>query len=332
MSLCLQSCHETPDYDNTLYGNFDALWEIVDTHYCFFEEKNIDWVKVGERYRSQIENTTTVLDLFQICSEMLNELQDGHINLSSRFDTSYYREWWTAYPQDFNLRTLQQNYLDFDWMTTSGMIYKMLDDNVAYLRYPSFSNMVGETSLDYVLHLLSPARGLIIDIRDNGGGALTNIETLVARFIDKEFTGGYIIHKTGPGHDDFSMPYPIVYKPAPKGRVKWNGPIVVLTNRSCYSAANSFASVMKELPEVTLVGARTGGGGGLPFSSELPIGWAVRFSACPLLNANKENIETGIDPSPGCEVHATAEELANGKDAILDFAISILKKKPLPEK
>ncbi len=40
--------------------------------------------------------------------------------------------------------------------------------------------------------------------------------------------------------------------------------------------------------------------------------------------------EDGIDPSPGCEIHCTPEELASGKDSILDFAIGMLKDKPLP--
>ena len=110
----------------------------------------------------------------------------------------------------------------------------------------------------------------------------------------------------------------------------WDGQIVVLTNRSCFSAANNFVSVMKDLPNVTIVGAKTGGGGGMPFTSELPIGWSIRFSACPILDAKGNVIENGIDPSPGCEVHAPAEELAKGKDAILDFAIDMLKDNPLP--
>ena len=138
------------------------------------------------------------------------------------------------------------------------------------------------------------------------------------------------MHKNGPGHNDFSEPYPLEYEPADSYHVKWNGPIVLLTNRSCFSAANSFVSVMKNLPNVTVVGARTGGGGGMPFTSELPVGWSIRFSACPILDAQKIVIETGIDPSPGCEVHAPEEELAEGKDAILDFAIELLRKEPLP--
>lgn len=331
VSAGLSACHSEPEYEDDIYGNFDALWDIVDRRYCFFEEKNLDWKEIGASYRAQITPETNSIQLFFICAAMLDELQDGHVNLSSRFNTSYYRKWWSDYPQDFNMRTIEEYYLEFNWLTTSGIMYKQLPGEIAYMYYPSFSTIISETSLDYILAILHNSRGLIIDIRDNGGGALTNIRTLVGRLIKEKITGGYIIHKTGPGHNDFSKPYPIEYEPAEKGRVMWDGPVVLLTNRSCYSAANDFTSVMKTLPNVTVAGARTGGGGGLPFSSELPNGWAVRFSACPLLDSSMQCTEFGIDPDEGCEVHSTDEDLAKGKDAILEFAIERLKDLPLPE-
>ncbi len=331
MATGFGSCHDEPDYSNDIYGNFDALWDIVDKRYCFFREKDLDWEEIGRTYRSQITPKTNSLELFFICAAMLDELKDGHVNLSSRYDTSYYRKWWTDYPQDFNMRTLEEYYLEFDWLSTSGIMYKQLPGEIAYIYFPSFATPVSDVALDYILAILHNSRGLIIDIRDNGGGMLTNVGTFVSRFINEKITGGYMIHKTGPGHSDFSEPYPIEYEPAKDYRVKWDGPIVLLTNRSCFSAANDFTAVMKSLPQVKVVGARTGGGGGLPFSSELPIGWAVRFSACPLMNSEMECTEFGIDPSPGCEVHAKEEDLALGKDAILDFAIEMLKDYPLPE-
>lgn len=324
----LSSCHDEPEYDNTLYGNFDALADIIDTHYCFFADKDINWKEITETYRSQINEETTGLDLFFICAAMLDELKDGHVNLSSKFNVSYYRNWWSDYPQNFSLRTLEEYYLEFNWLTTSGIIYKQLEGEYAYMYYPSFSTTISDSALDYVLALMANSRGLIIDIRDNGGGALTNINTLVGRFIDKKITGGYLIHKTGPGHNDFSEPYPMDFEPAEDGRVKWKGDIIVLTNRSCFSAANNFVSVMKELPNVTIVGAKTGGGGGLPFTSELPVGWSVRFSACPILDAKGNVIENGIDPD--IAVDAPEEELAQGYDAILEKAMELLKDNPLP--
>lgn len=328
--IIFAGCHDVPEYDNTVMGNFDALADIIDTRYCFFSDKDINWGEVTARYRKEITPEMNTFQLFFLCAQMLDELKDGHVNLSSRYSNSYYRNWWSDYPQDFNLRTLEQYYLDFNWLSTSGIMYKQLPGEIAYMYYPSFSGTISESSLDYIFAILANSRGLILDIRDNGGGNLTNINALVGRFIDHKILGGYIMHKTGPGHNDFSEPYPMEYSPAPKGRIQWFGPIVVLTNRSCFSAANNFVSVMKDLPNVTVVGARTGGGGGLPFTSELPVGWSIRFSACPILDAKGQQIENGIDPSPGCEVHASDEELALGKDAILDFAIDLLKDKPLP--
>lgn len=325
-SLLLVSCHEIEEYADDPYGNFDALWNAVDTRYCFFYEKSIDWKATGEAYRSRISPGMTVAEYFSLCSEMLAELKDGHVNLIAPFDISYYRKWWTDYPQDFNLRTLQQYYLDFDYRTTGGIIYKVLDGHIGYMRYASFSSPVGEGNLDYVLSAFRDCDALIIDIRDNGGGSLSNIRPLLSRFIDSETIGGYILHKTGPGHSDFSEPYPIKYSPAGQGHSLWKGPVALLVNRSTFSAANTFAAAMKVLPQVRLVGARTGGGGGMPFTSPMPNGWSVRFSACPITDSDGNSIENGIEPSEGCKVSASAEDLAAGYDAILDFAIAMFKK------
>ncbi|MCM1291256.1 MAG: S41 family peptidase [Prevotella sp.] len=330
--ILFSACHPHDEFEDDAYGNFDALWKIIDEHYCFFAEKDIDWNSVGKKYKDRIEPGITVNEYFNICSEMLNELQDGHVNLVSSFNQSYYRNWWTDYPQDFSLRTLQQYYLNFDYRTTSGIIYKVLDDNIGYLYYPSFSNTVGETNLDYILSWFQDCKALIIDVRNNGGGNMTNIDRYVARFIETPILGGYIRHKTGPGHSDFSEPYPIIYKPAPASRVHWYRPIAVLTNRSTYSAANDFVSVMKSLPNVTVIGAKSGGGGGLPFSYEIPIGWSVRLSTAPVSDANDLCIENGIEPSQGFALHSPEDELAKGKDAILDRALIYLSKFPNPEK
>lgn len=328
ITIILQSCHDQPEYNDDPYGNFDALADIVEQRYCFLNEKDLDWDYERERCRRHIKPNTNTVELFNICAALLNELKDGHVNLSSRFNTSYYRRWWTDYPQDFSMRCLQEYYLDFNYSTTSGMIYKMLPDSIGYIYYPSFSSNVSETGLDYILAFLYKAKGLIIDVRDNGGGNLTNVGKIAARFIDKKTIGGYISHKTGPGRDEFSKPYPVEYEPAdPEYHLKWDGNVAVLTNRSCFSAANDFVSVMKAIPNVYIVGARTGGGGGLPFSSELPNGWSVRFSACPMYDSEMNPTEDGILPSPGCEVHSPEEELAEGKDRILDFAIDLLLKK-----
>lgn len=323
----LSSCHKYEEFDNDAEGTFEALWNILDRRYCFFQEKELDWNEIHDRYKARLVKGITSDELFSLCSEMISELRDGHTNLISGFDIYYYSEWWNKYPKDFDWRTVEEYYLGFDYNVASGLIYKILPQNMGYIRYSSFSNVIGEGNLDYVLSYLAPCDGLIIDIRDNGGGELTNISKFISRFIHTPVTGGYISHKTGPGHNEFSQPYPFYYKPAAANRQVWNKPIVVLINRKCYSAANDFAAVMKRIPGVELIGSRTGGGGGLPFSADLPNGWKVRFSASVVYDADGQSIESGIDPTDGCEVHCSDEALANGSDEILDFAIKRLSNK-----
>ncbi|MBO4966368.1 MAG: S41 family peptidase [Muribaculaceae bacterium] len=325
LSLFGVACHKVESFENDYYGNFDALWTMVDEHYCFFEQKDVDWNEIRSRYRDRINPDMTVNEFFDLLSDMLAELKDGHVNLSSRFNTFYYREWWSNYPQDFSMRTLEQYYLDFDYRTTNGIIYKVLNGDIGYIYYPSFSYHVSDTSLDYILAWFKNCKGLIIDVRDNGGGNLTNIDKFVARFIREKTLGGYIRHKTGKGHGDFSEPYPFYYEPASDSFVHWDKQIAVLCNRSTFSAANDFVSVMKSLPQVTVIGACTGGGGGMPFTYEIPIGWSLRLSASPISNALDESIEDGIEPTEGFALHAWSDQLANGVDAILDRAIMFLR-------
>ncbi len=322
--ILFSACHEIEEWANDPRGNFDALWTIIDEHYCFFAEKNVDWDEVYVRYSCKVSDKMTGEELFAVCSDMLNELRDGHTNLAAPFDVSYYRAWWSDYPQNFDRRLIRQYYFNFNYLTAAGMDYGILPENVGYMYYGSFSSTIGEGNLDYILSYFSTCDGLIVDVRDNGGGDMTNVGTLVSRFIGQRTLAGYISHKTGPGHDDFSEPYAYYYDPAPQGRVMWGKPVVVLTNRSTFSAANNFVSVMKQLPGVTIVGATTGGGSGMPYSSELPCGWSVRMSACSVLDASGNTTEQGIDPTEGCAVDMDPLSAVDGRDTMLDFAVNIL--------
>lgn len=322
--IAFAGCHEVEEWDNNPKGNFEALWTILDEHYCFFKEKSVDWNAVHDKYASKVSDEMTSKELFFVCADMLDELKDGHTNLSSSFNTSYYRKWWSDYPDNYNERLVEQYYLNFNFLSAAGLDYAILPQNVGYVRYSSFVNPIGEGNLDNVLFYLDPCDALIIDIRNNGGGNMTNVETLVRRFITERILAGYISHKTGPGHDDFSKPYAYYFDPAEKGRIMWGKPMAVLTSRGTFSAANNFVSIMQYLPNVSIIGSTTGGGSGMPFNSELPNGWGVRFSACSVLDSKGLSTEFGIDPTPGCEVDLDPQAAVNGHDTILDFAVDYL--------
>ena len=321
-SLAFFACVEIEEHANTPRGNFDALWKIMDENYCFFEYKEVDWNQVYLDYSQRLKNNMSLRDFFMLMDEMLWELRDGHVNISTPFDLGRYWAWYEAHPANYQ-QELINSYLGTgtDYHIAGSVRYKILNDSVGYMRYADFSGAMGEANLDYVLYEFRDCPGIIIDVRNNGGGLLTNSDRLASRFFNKKTLVGYIQHKTGKGHNDFSKPFPKYVEPSP--RLRYQKPVIVLTNRRCFSATNDFVNSMRYAPNVIILGDRTGGGSGLPFSSELPNGWSIRFSACPMYDADMQHIEFGIDPN--IFVSLLEEDIQRGKDTLIEAARKILR-------
>lgn len=322
MAVAFTSCITEDVEDNTRMGNFNALWSTLDRHYCFFDYKReyygLDWNKVREKYRPMISEQMTNAQLFEVLSQMTYELKDGHVNLTAAHNVSRYGEWFDNYPMNQS-DSLERIYLgrSEDYRMAAGLKYRVMKNNVGYVRCSTFEVLFGDGNLQEVLRYLATCDRLIIDVRSNGGGLLTAAEKLASLFINEETVGGYICHKTGTGHNDFSSPEPIKLKPFVG--LRWQKPVCVLTNRRTYSAANSFVMFVKGLPNVTVIGDRTGGGAGMPFSSELPNGWSIRFSACPMFDRKMQQTEMGIDPD--VKVDITSDDYQRGVDTILEEAL-----------
>lgn len=322
----LSSCFREEEFDNNPQGNFDQLWRIIDEQYCFLDYKQIDWDAIHDKYQRRITPDMSTEGLFQVLGEMLNELKDGHVNLASAHNVSYYDNWYQNYPHNYRADIVEDHYLgraSTDYRTAAGMKYKAFENNVGYIRYESFSDPVGNGNLDEIFSYLAVCKGLIIDVRDNGGGNVTNSTNIASRFTNEKVLTGYICYKTGKGHSDFSKPFAIYLEPS--NNIRWQKKVVVLTNRSCYSATNDFVNQMKNLPGVTIMGDRTGGGSGMPFTSELPNGWTLRFSASPHFNAQMEHIENGIDPD--IKIDMTDEDMMKNKDTLIEAACAFFNRK-----
>ncbi|MFA5655751.1 MAG: S41 family peptidase [Dysgonamonadaceae bacterium] len=303
------------NYENNPHGNFDALWTILDKNYCFFEYKNIDWDSVRLSYRPRVTPNMNNDALFKLMGEMLSELRDGHVNLMASHDVSRYWSWKEEYPSNFNIDIVDK-YLSTDYSIASSMKYKILEDNVGYIYYGSFSNDASNSGLNQILNRLAICNGIILDVRNNGGGSLSNVDRIASRFFNERTLVGYISHKIGTGHNDFSDLY-TKYIESSK-QIRYQKPLYIITNRGCYSATNEFVSTMKYAPRVTVVGDKTGGGSGFPFSSELPNGWSVRFSTSPTFNAEKQHIEFGVEPDVKLDMKYS--DINEMKDTYIEYA------------
>lgn len=318
------SCIREEVSGNTPQANFESLWKIIDEQYCFLDYKQaeygLDWDNVHEEYAKRITSSMGWEALYEVLSEMVNELRDGHVNLTSSIGTSQYRSWFDSFPKNFN-DSIQSIYLGKDYTQSSGLTYQILENNIGYIYCSSFSNGIGDGNLDQTLNRLAICDGLIVDVRDNGGGNLTTAQKLAARFTNEKTLVGYMCHKTGKGHSDFSAPKPVYIEPS--SGIRWQKKVVVLTNRRAFSATNDFVNSMQQFPNVTVLGDKTGGGSGLPFSSEIPCGWSIRFSASPMFDPSMNQLEFGIDPD--IKVDMTSEDLQQGKDTMIEEACRILK-------
>ena len=323
LALTLAACHTSEEmaYSNDPLENIEALWQIIDTRYCYVEQKGIDWNAIHQEYREKACELKRgdQIALFDLCASMLDSLRDGHVNLYSAFDRSFNTEWYDTYPANFS-SSLQSLYLR-NYRIAGSLYYCTIDnDSIGYIYYSSFSNGFSAGNMAWVFNAFKNCKGLIIDVRNNGGGSLTNSYLLSSPFFTEDRVIGYWQHKTGPGHEDFSEMEELK-SDVSLSSAKWLRPVVVLSNRRCYSATNMFINIMRYADNAMIVGGTSGGGGGMPLSYELPIGWLVRFSSVRMYDADKKDIEQGIEPD------VLVNMVSTDKDDIIEKAIELINDK-----
>lgn len=308
-------------FPDTPLGNMEALWHTIDTKYCFIDEKGIDWADIREEYHAKAAALPADDEraLFDLLAGMLDSLHDGHVNLYSPFDVSRNRTWYEGYPANYNAAIVYGGrYLTSGYKTAGGIRYnRIADGKIGLIRYESFQDGFSALNMAYVLQYFKDCRGLIVDVRSNGGGSLEYARRLAAVFFSESRTVGYWSHKTGEAHNAFSPLESMIIDTADMP-VRWLRPTVVLCNRTSYSATNFFVSAMRYADNALLIGGTTGGGGGMPMSYELPNGWTVRFSSIKMYDADKHSIEEGIEP------HVPLNLETGDTDNIIEYAINLL--------
>ena len=295
--------------------NFDYLWGEVDKKYSYFELKNIDWDDVKNTYRSMLTANSTEEELFDVLANMLNELRDDHTNLISPFNVSRYNVVLTG-PENYRQRTIAEFYIPDIWLTGAFKHGFLENKEIGYIRYGSFLSEFSDEALDLILNRYQSTKGLILDLRANGGGNIFNIPKILGRFTDTKTLSGYSITRNGPNHNDFSNKENFFI--TPYSGVKYLKPVIVLIDRGSYSATTFFALATKAFPNITLLGDTTGGGGGLPNGGQLPNGWTYRFSISQLFDLNGNNYaEDGVP----ADIQAAFDWNDLTKDEILERAI-----------
>lgn len=276
-------------------ANFDYLWNEVNEKYSYFDLKGIDWDAVKTEYSAKLSDDMSQDSLFNVLGDMLTELQDDHVNLISNFNVSFFGTEFLG-QDNFYSRLLVDNYLDQDYYISGPFIHDFLDNGeIGYIYFPSFQGTVDETNIDFILDRYKDTKGLILDLRENGGGAVVDIFSILSRFVEERTLTNYSRIKNGPGRNDFSEAEPVYVEPY--NGIRYTNKVIMLIDRGTYSAGSFTALATKALPNIVLMGDTTGGGLGLPNGGQLPNGWTYRFSITQALTLDQRpDYENGVPP------------------------------------
>ena len=275
--------------------NFNYLWNECDEKYSYFDLKNINWDEKKIEYSSKLYEGMSQDALFNVLGGMLTELKDDHTNLISNFNVSTFGA--NHLGQDnFDWRIIQDNYLPNNYYISGPFRHDFISNNeIGYVRFSSFTGTVDKTNFDFILNRYKNTKGLILDLRENGGGAVKDVFALLSRFVETETLVNYSRIKTGVGHNDFSKAEPVYV--SPYNGIRYTKKVAVLIDRGTYSAGSFTSLASKALSNMILIGDTTGGGLGLPNGGQLPNGWTYRFSITQALTLDKSpEYENGVPP------------------------------------
>lgn len=193
---------------------------------------------------------------------------------------------------------------------------EMLEENIAYVQLITFGDDT-DRELNKVLKelLLQNPKGLILDLRNNGGGFLKTAIRVVSEFIPADQV--VLIEEFGDGTRE-------TYKTEKQG-VARNIPLVVLVNEGTASASEITAGAIQDYGRGKLVGTRTYGKGSVqnwvPLANDQG---AVRVTIARWLTPKGRQInKVGLEPD--IVVEFTEEDIQARKDVQLEKAVEILK-------
>ena len=199
-------------------------------------------------------------------------------------------------------------------ITIDSVTGRMLENNIAYIDINTFGdNTTRELGAVLDELLAQNPQGIIIDLRNNGGGYLHTSVEVASEFIDE---GVILYEQYGDGKRD-------VYNALGKGRAT-DLPLVVLVNDGSASASEILAGALEDYERATLVGVLTYGKGSVqqwvPLSNDQG---AARVTVAKWLTPKERAID-GVGLTPEFIVELTEEDIANERDPQLDKAVEVL--------
>jgi len=210
-----------------------------------------------------------------------------------------------------------------------------LADGIVYVALNSFGSDRVAKEFDGIFDRIRRAKGLVLDVRQNGGGSSSNGYAIIGRLINEPLTGSvwktrqYMpAYRAWGKKEEWYKGEPSQVRP--RGSAPYLGPVVVLIGPGTVSAAEDFLIPLRTGNRATLIGEKTAGTTGQPLMVDLPGARQARI--CAKRDSYPDGTEfVGVGVIPDIEVKPTREDIALGRDAALAKAIEVLRSRSISQ-
>lgn len=296
----IKPANAAQNYTGDNYSDlFEAFWNGMNNNYIFWDIDTVNWDHAYAKYKPIFANLTSFstknnILAEQYFTEMTANLIDSHYTLTFELTgdqispalnrkiaiDQIYSDSIYELPSDFFTNIVSNNYIDqtsllsgTDSIAMDGtstpytIISGTVSNNILYLYMNLFAfSQAGKNTtpvLNAFFNSMSSAsyKGMIIDVRDNGGGELVDLNYLVGSLISTPLTFGYTHTKSGVGRLDYTPWMPAIVTPQ-STTFSFDKPIVVLADHTSASMAELTAEAIHTLPNGKFIGTTTWGANG----------------------------------------------------------------------
>jgi hypothetical protein len=374
----ISSQPEATSYPGDNYPDiFQSFWNGMNTNYVFWGIDTTNWDNMYKVYKPLFDNLT-IFDsphealAEQYFSQMTQGLIDSHYTLDfeltgNAFQPSTYRRlqqdpnYFTdsAFPAAVLDSLIPHKYIDpsslvmgTDTVDLEGSnvpftaVTGTIQGNILYLYFSNFAlSQAGSNTgpvFNYFFNTLhsnyANLKGIVIDLRGNGGGEIEDLDYLVGQMVTSEYTFGYTRYKNGVNRLDYTPWAPAVVKPWVGGSVNVKAPIVVLADHLSVSMSEITTMAIKTLPNGKFIGTRTWGANG-PLTSSVyfdggqftiggaafgSAGYMFVYTSSSMFKYLNGDIYEGVGVPPDIYARETNAAYLSGDDLVLDAAIKYI--------
>jgi len=278
---------------------FEAFWRGMNQNYVFWDidKYHVDWDKIYKEYKNKFSdlniNNADDLNLgYSYFAEITKNLSDGHFSIT--FNHPFLRDETIVAErggeQEYAISDEQlffhnpgfyfdQNRITYQVEPIRNMrvLYATINQSVLYFHCNKLflteayqANQSVRNLLNILLERIHDPQteSIILDLRNNFGGDVADLNFLLGRFVSSPHKFGYLKYKYGNNRLDYTPYIDAMILPI-NNDAAFRKPIYILTNSHTRSMAEIITLALMTLPNSTVVGTNTRGALGLLVNSNI---------------------------------------------------------------